>query len=64
MVAEFFDDGMKPQNSYRVTLERARLEWTTIDDGTVRVFTDEPETTWSKRFSADALGLLPIHSML
>jgi putative cardiolipin synthase len=63
-VAEFFEDGVKPENSYRVTLERGRLRWTTRDGGTVRVYTKEPETSWSKRFTAGVLGLLPIHSML
>jgi putative cardiolipin synthase len=64
MLAEFFDEGVKPENSYRVTLEQGRLRWTTSDDGTVRVYTKEPETTWWMRFKADALGLLPIHWML
>jgi putative cardiolipin synthase len=64
MVAEFFEDGIRPENSYRVTLERGRLRWTTSDGGTLRVYTTEPETSWWKRFTADALGLLPIHSML
>jgi putative cardiolipin synthase len=64
LVAEFFDDGVKPENSYRVTLEQGRLRWTTSDGGTVRVYTKEPETTWWMRFKADALGFLPIHSML
>jgi len=63
-VAEFFEEGVKPENSYRVTLERGRLRWTTRDGGRVRVYTNEPETSWSKRFTADALGILPIHSML
>ena len=64
MVAEFFDDGVKPENSYRVTLEQGRLRWTTSDGGTVRVYTEEPETTWWMRFKVDVLGILPIHSML
>ena len=64
MVTEFFDDGVKPENSYRVTLERGRVRWTTSDGGTVRVYKTEPETSWWLRFKADALGLLPIHSML
>jgi hypothetical protein len=51
-VAEFFDDGVKPENSYRVTLEEGRLRWTTSDDGTVRVYTQEPETSWWQRFKA------------
>jgi hypothetical protein len=28
------------------------------------VYTKEPETSWWRRFKADALGILPIHSML
>ena len=64
MVAEFFDEGVKPENSYRVTLEEGRLRWTTSDGGKVRVYTKEPETSWWRRFKSDALGLLPIHSML
>jgi putative cardiolipin synthase len=64
LVANFFDDGIKPENSYRVTLERGRLRWTTSDGGTVRVYTKEPQSSWWKRFTADALGLLPIHGML
>ena len=64
LVAEFFEDGVKPENSYRVTLERGRLRWTTSDDGTVQVYTKEPATSWWMRFKADALGILPIHSIL
>jgi putative cardiolipin synthase len=52
MVTEFFDDGVKPENSYRVTLDGERLRWTTSDNGTVRVYTKEPQTTWWKRFMA------------
>jgi hypothetical protein len=55
---------LKPENSYRVTLERGRLRWTTSDGGTVRVYTTEPETSWWQRFRADAPGILPIHSIL
>ena len=63
-VAEFFEDGVRPENSYRVTLERRRLRWTASDGGTLRVYTKEPETSWSKRFTAGVLGILPIHSLL
>ena len=64
MVAEFFEDGVKPENSYRVTLEEGQLRWTASDGGTVRVYTKEPETSWWQRFKADVLGILPIHSIL
>ena len=63
-VAAFFDEGVTPENSYRVTLERGRLRWTTSDGGTARVYTKEPETGWARRFIADVLRILPIHSML
>ena len=44
----------------------ARLveRWTTSDGGTMRVYTHEPDTSWWRRFKADAIGLLPIHSIL
>ena len=59
------NEGVKPENSYRVTLERGRLRWTTWDDGVVVVvYTTEPETTWWKRVTTGALGILPIHSQL
>ncbi|MFI5318052.1 MAG: phospholipase D family protein [Myxococcota bacterium] len=58
-VAAFFDEGVTPENSYRVTLERGRLRWTTNDGGTARVYTKEPETGWTRRFVADALRILP-----
>jgi putative cardiolipin synthase len=64
LVAEFLDDGVTPENSYRVTLEGGRPRWTTSDNGTVRVYTKEPQTSWWKRFTANAIGLLPIHGML
>jgi putative cardiolipin synthase len=64
MVAEFFADGVKPENSYRVTLDRGVLRWTASDDGTPRVYTKEPETSWWRRLSADGLSILPLHSML
>jgi putative cardiolipin synthase len=63
-VAEFFEEGVKPENSYRVTLEDGRLRWTTRDGESVRVYTKEPETGWPRRFISDALGILPIHSLL
>src|SRR6185295_6197007 len=64
MIAEFFEEGVKPENSYHVTLDHGRLLWTTSDGGAVRVYTKEPETSWWRRFKADALGILPIHSIL
>ena len=60
----FFDDGISPENSYRVTLEdgRSPMDHQRRRDGPV--YTKEPETSWWRRVKADALGLLPIHSML
>jgi putative cardiolipin synthase len=63
-LAEFFEEGVKLENSYRVTLEKGRLQWTARENGTVVVYATEPDTTWWRRFTTRALGLLPIHSQL
>jgi putative cardiolipin synthase len=52
-VAEFFADGVEPENSYRVTLDRGRLRWTARDGGMLRVYTSEPEAGWRTRFTAE-----------
>ena len=57
-------EALQPRTRYRVTLEDGELRWTASDDGVVRVYTKEPETSWWQRFKSDALGLMPIHSML
>jgi putative cardiolipin synthase len=69
-VIEFMDDGVQPQNSYRVMLETddetgsERLVWITEVDGREVRYYSEPETGLWRRFSAWLMGLLPIEKHL
>jgi putative cardiolipin synthase len=64
-VAEFMDEGVVPENAYRVTLsEKGGLHWTTSVDGRETMFHKEPETSAWKRFVADFIKILPVESQL
>jgi cardiolipin synthase C len=64
-VAAFMDQGVQPDNAYRVTLDpEGRVRWTTIVDGKWRTFDREPETSVWKRLAADIVRLLPLESQL
>jgi putative cardiolipin synthase len=64
-VAAFMDEGVEPDNAYRVTLdERGHLRWTAVVDGKETVFDKEPETSAWKRFTADVIKVLPVESQL
>lgn len=64
-VGEFLDEGVRPENAYRVTLdENGRTVWTTEVDGETRTWTVDPETTWGRRTMNRLLTLLPIEDQL
>ncbi len=63
-VGAFFDEGVSPGESFRVTLVDGRLRWTTEVDGKQVVYTIDPETSWWQRFVVGLIGILPIHSQL
>jgi len=63
-VGAFFDEGVSPGESFRVTLQDGDLRWTTEVDGKPVVYTKDPETGWWQRFVVGFIGLLPIHSQL
>jgi cardiolipin synthase C len=64
-VAAFMDEGIQPDNAYRVTLnDEGELRWATVVDGHEEVFDREPETTVWKRWTADFVKILPIESQL
>jgi putative cardiolipin synthase len=64
IVGSFLDDGVAPENAYRVTLDGGRLRWTAQIDGREVVYTKEPESGWWQRFVVRVIGILPIHSQL
>jgi putative cardiolipin synthase len=63
-VGAFFDEGVSPGESFRVTLQNGDVRWTTEIDGKPVVYTTDPETSWWQRFVVGLIGLLPIHSQL
>ncbi len=69
-VIDFMDDGVRPENSYRVMLETdaetggERLVWITETDGVESRYYSEPEVGPWRRFSTWLIGLLPIEKHL
>ena len=63
-VGAFLDEGVAPDNAFRVTLEHGRLKWTASNDGREVVYAKEPETGWWQRSVVKMIGWLPIHSQL
>jgi putative cardiolipin synthase len=63
-VGAYLDDGVSPENAYRVTLEDGDLAWTAQVEGEEVAYDTEPETGWWQRFMVGAMGLLPIQSQL
>ena len=59
------DEGVRPENSYRVIFdEDGRLVWLTEDDGEEVRYYKEPESTFGQRFRAGFIKILPVESQL
>jgi putative cardiolipin synthase len=69
-VLEYMDEGVRPENSYRVILETSaetgseRLVWVTEIDGEEVRYYSEPEVGLWRRFGTWFMGLLPIEKHL
>jgi putative cardiolipin synthase len=64
-VVAYMDEGVRPENSYRVTLdEDERLVWTTEIDGEEVRYHKDPETTFGQRFLSGFIMLLPVEHQL
>jgi len=69
-VLAYMDEGVRPENSYRVVLEfdpeigAERLVWITRIDGQEVRYHSEPEAGLWRRFSTWLIGLLPIEQHL
>ena len=56
---------MRPENSYRVLLDRdGKLTWVTQDNGREVVYHQDPESTAWQRFVAGFIGILPVENQL
>jgi putative cardiolipin synthase len=53
-----------PEASYRLSLRGSKLGWEGDEDGSMRQYAWEPESTWSRRLLARLVRLLPIESQL
>ena len=64
-VVAYMDEGVLPQNSYRVQLdEDGNLVWITEKDGQEVRYTNEPESTFWQRFVAGFVQMLGIEDQL
>jgi putative cardiolipin synthase len=61
----YMEEGIAPENSYRVTLdEKGDLVWTTIIDGNEVTYDKDPLSTFGQRFTAGFIQILPVESQL
>ena len=59
------DEGVLPENSYRVTLDDdGKLLWTTVIDGAEVTFDKDPLSTFGQRFMSGFISIMPVHSQL
>jgi putative cardiolipin synthase len=59
------DEGVRPENSYRVMLdEDGDLYWSTEVDGAEVRYTEEPHTTFGQRFMSGFIMILPVEQQL
>jgi len=65
MVAQYMDEGVKPDRSYRVLLDAGgRMYWVTEDGGKPLRYDVDPLSTFWQRFNAGFIRLLPIEGQL
>jgi putative cardiolipin synthase len=64
-VIAWMDDGVRPENSYRVFLEKdGKVTWETQDDGKEVIYHHDPESSAWQRFEAGFIGILPVENQL
>jgi putative cardiolipin synthase len=61
----YMDEGVLPENSYRLMLdEDDDLVWITEDDGVEVRYDKDPLSTFGQRFMSGFIGILPVESQL
>lgn len=62
---EYLDEGVQPENSYRLMLdENGDLVWITEDNGVEVRYEKDPLSTFGQRFMSGFIGILPVESQL
>ena len=64
-VIDYMDEGIQPDNSYRVQLDAdGNLEWVTETGGNPETFTRDPGASFWQRFLSGFIGVLPVEGQL
>ncbi|OBZ96263.1 cardiolipin synthase [Pararhizobium polonicum] len=63
-VEAIFAEETRPENSFRLSLDKGRLRWHDRQDEEPRVLRREPEAGFWRRLTAGVIGVLPIESQL
>jgi putative cardiolipin synthase len=64
-VIAYMDEGVRPENSYRVLLdEEGALAWVTEVDGVEVRYDEDPESTFGQRFLSGFIEILPVEDQL
>jgi putative cardiolipin synthase len=65
-VANFLDEGVEPENSYRVMIdeESGQLYWLTETDGQKVRYNKDPKSSFWQRFIVGFIRMLPVESQL
>jgi len=64
-VAAYLDTGVRPENSYRVTLDDdGDVIWSTLIDGEQVEYTTEPASSWWQRTKSRLIQMLPLDRQL
>jgi putative cardiolipin synthase len=64
-LADYMDEGVQPENAYRVTLDKdGDLTWQVQKDGLSAIITNEPDTTFWQRFMSGFIKVLPFEQQL
>jgi len=64
-VLAYMDEGVKPEHSYQVLLDKGGdLYWVTEDDGVEVRYDKEPKSTFGQRFLSWFIEILPVQSQL
>jgi putative cardiolipin synthase len=64
-LSSFMDEGVLPENSYRLELdEKGNIVWITEDDGQVFIFKKDPASTLGQRLISRIISILPVEGQL
>lgn len=64
LIADYLDEGVRPENSYRVELVDGKLVWRTTIDGEEVVYHKEPLSSFWDRVTVKMVNVLPLESQL